>query len=57
MLPSVKEAEMLIAKDPKAIKEYLPIDGLPQLKKLASELVFTLVERFDIEPYSDVPAK
>merc|ERR1719163_897620 len=41
VLPSVKEAEMLIAKDPKAIKEYLPIDGLPQLKKLASELVFT----------------
>jgi aspartate/tyrosine/aromatic aminotransferase len=41
VLPSVKEAEMLIAKDATAIKEYLPIDGLPQLRKLARELVFT----------------
>ena len=41
VLPSVKAAEMMIAEDPKAIKEYLPIDGLPELKKAAQELVFS----------------
>jgi aspartate/tyrosine/aromatic aminotransferase len=41
VLPSIKAAEMIIAQDPKAIKEYLAIDGLPELKKAAQELVFT----------------
>merc|ERR1719421_540076 len=40
VLPSIKAAEMIIAQDPKAIKEYLAIDGLPELKKDAQELVF-----------------
>jgi aspartate/tyrosine/aromatic aminotransferase len=41
VLPSVKAAEMIIAQDPEAIKEYLAIDGLPELKKTAQELVFS----------------
>jgi len=41
VLPSIKAAEMIIAQDPKAIKEYLAIDGLPELKKAAQELVFS----------------
>jgi len=38
---SVKAAEMMIAEDPKAIKEYLGIDGLPEMKKAAQELIFS----------------
>jgi aspartate/tyrosine/aromatic aminotransferase len=41
VLPSVKAAEMMIAEDPKAIKEYLGIDGLPEMKKAAQELIFS----------------
>merc|ERR1719398_675111 len=41
VLPSIKAAEMIIAQDPKAIKDYLAIDGLPELKKAAQELVFS----------------
>merc|ERR1719426_712748 len=40
VLPSIKAAEMIIAQDPEAIKEYLAIDGLPELKKASQELVF-----------------
>jgi len=41
VLPSIKAAEMMIAQDHKADKEYLPIDGLPAFKKAAQELLFS----------------
>jgi len=41
VLPSVREAEMEIAKDTSLDKEYIPIDGPPALKRPVQELLFT----------------
>lgn len=41
VLPSVREAEKVIANDEKANKEYVPIDGPPEFKKAVQDLLFT----------------
>merc|ERR1719498_1040052 len=43
-LPSVLEAQMMVAKDPTEDKEYVPIDGKPEHKKFVQQLIFSDAE-------------